>query len=578
AVVGWTWQSRAGQGIRGLARAGHSWACQGRAFVGLPGQGIRGLARAGHSWAGQGRAGYRAFVAGQGQGPFLAVARAGQSWAGQGRAFVGWPGQGIRGLARAGHSWAGQGRAFVGWPGQGSRGLARAGQSWAGQGRAVVGWAGQGSRGLGWAGQSWAGLGWAVVGWAGQSWAGLAAAFFVTYEGIKSLLAGAVPAHMAPVTHMVAASLGETVACLIRVPTEVVKQRAQASPSLHTHHVLLTTLREEGVRGLYRGFGSTVLREHLHEKALMKELSEPKPFIYLPGRKKTEREKARERERLGDMSEGSAEKEANQKASEREMENETHVCVSVCVAVLSPLSEGLALAGWISDQVVSQIYLTWRCLRLDLLELALSQIYLTWRCLRLDLPDLALSQIYLTWRCLRLDLLGLALSQVRSAWPGVVSGKISLNWRCLRLDLPDLALSQVRSTSPGVVSAYVVCVCAAGSQQCSQNSGCWIDAVIRHVASVKNLLRLSRMRSARRETGLRVLRSRTPQNEVHEMERNRSHIGGSGDGVGTHGPWLETLWWAGAGGVGRVELFAGAVAAFVTTPLDVAKTRIMLAK
>ncbi|KAF4093594.1 hypothetical protein AMELA_G00003710 [Ameiurus melas] len=88
-----------------------------------------------------------------------------------------------------------------------------------------------------------------------------AAAFFVTYESTKSLLSGCFSARMAPVTHMLAASLGEIVACLIRVPTEVVKQRTQASPSLHTHHVLLATLREEGVRGLYRGFGSTVLRE-----------------------------------------------------------------------------------------------------------------------------------------------------------------------------------------------------------------------------------------------------------------------------------------------------------------------------
>ncbi|KAK3512753.1 hypothetical protein QTP70_024818 [Hemibagrus guttatus] len=88
-----------------------------------------------------------------------------------------------------------------------------------------------------------------------------AAAFFVTYESTKSVLSGCFSSRMAPVTHMIAASLGEIVACLIRVPTEVVKQRAQASPSLHTHHVLLATLREEGVWGLYRGFGSTVLRE-----------------------------------------------------------------------------------------------------------------------------------------------------------------------------------------------------------------------------------------------------------------------------------------------------------------------------
>ncbi|XP_048029654.1 S-adenosylmethionine mitochondrial carrier protein [Megalobrama amblycephala] len=54
---------------------------------------------------------------------------------------------------------------------------------------------------------------------------------------------------------------GSEVACLIRVPTEVVKQRAQANPSLSTYRVLLNTLQEEGFRGLYRGYGSTVLRE-----------------------------------------------------------------------------------------------------------------------------------------------------------------------------------------------------------------------------------------------------------------------------------------------------------------------------
>uniref|UniRef100_A0AAQ5XF36 Mitochondrial S-adenosylmethionine carrier protein n=1 Tax=Amphiprion ocellaris TaxID=80972 RepID=A0AAQ5XF36_AMPOC len=91
-----------------------------------------------------------------------------------------------------------------------------------------------------------------------------AAAFFVTYDCTKSLLSagGAFAApHVAPITHMLAASLGEIVACLIRVPTEVVKQRTQASPSSTTYNMLLATLREEGVRGLYRGYGSTVLRE-----------------------------------------------------------------------------------------------------------------------------------------------------------------------------------------------------------------------------------------------------------------------------------------------------------------------------
>uniref|UniRef100_A0AAQ6A963 Mitochondrial S-adenosylmethionine carrier protein n=1 Tax=Amphiprion ocellaris TaxID=80972 RepID=A0AAQ6A963_AMPOC len=75
-----------------------------------------------------------------------------------------------------------------------------------------------------------------------------AAAFFVTYDCTKSLLSagGAFAApHVAPITHMLAASLGEIVACLIRVPTEVVKQRTQASPSSTTYNMLLATLREE---------------------------------------------------------------------------------------------------------------------------------------------------------------------------------------------------------------------------------------------------------------------------------------------------------------------------------------------
>uniref|UniRef100_A0A8D0B5F6 Mitochondrial S-adenosylmethionine carrier protein n=1 Tax=Salvator merianae TaxID=96440 RepID=A0A8D0B5F6_SALMN len=52
-----------------------------------------------------------------------------------------------------------------------------------------------------------------------------------------------------------------TVACLIRVPSEVVKQRAQVSPSSSTLRILSNTVYEEGILGLYRGYKSTVLRE-----------------------------------------------------------------------------------------------------------------------------------------------------------------------------------------------------------------------------------------------------------------------------------------------------------------------------
>ncbi|XP_052496358.1 S-adenosylmethionine mitochondrial carrier protein isoform X3 [Budorcas taxicolor] len=96
-----------------------------------------------------------------------------------------------------------------------------------------------------------------------------------------------------PVTHMLAASAGEViprvsdailylpfsvalgsasrppspstlplqVACLIRVPSEVVKQRAQVSASSGTFHIFSNILCQEGIQGLYRGYKSTVLRE-----------------------------------------------------------------------------------------------------------------------------------------------------------------------------------------------------------------------------------------------------------------------------------------------------------------------------
>ncbi|NXF18666.1 SAMC protein, partial [Rhodinocichla rosea] len=88
-----------------------------------------------------------------------------------------------------------------------------------------------------------------------------AAAFFITYENVKSILPHGSSSYLSPATHMVAASLGEVVACLIRVPSEVVKQRAQVSPSSSTLRILSHTLYHEGIQGLYRGYKSTVLRE-----------------------------------------------------------------------------------------------------------------------------------------------------------------------------------------------------------------------------------------------------------------------------------------------------------------------------
>lgn len=59
---------------------------------------------------------------------------------------------------------------------------------------------------------------------------------------------------------MTGALVGEVVACFVRVPVEVVKQRTQARGGTSWFN-LLSTVRSEGVKGLYRGYGTTVARE-----------------------------------------------------------------------------------------------------------------------------------------------------------------------------------------------------------------------------------------------------------------------------------------------------------------------------
>lgn len=105
-----------------------------------------------------------------------------------------------------------------------------------------------------------------------------AAFFFCTYETTKSFLAsrngqGEEERETAwwkgPVTHMIAASAGEVAACAVRVPTEVIKQRAQAGQHGGSSAAALRAiLGQYSTRGfsavwreLYRGWGITVFRE-----------------------------------------------------------------------------------------------------------------------------------------------------------------------------------------------------------------------------------------------------------------------------------------------------------------------------
>lgn len=95
--------------------------------------------------------------------------------------------------------------------------------------------------------------------------------FFLSYESSKKLLLPVYRDFIPNDTlchgavHMTAASAGEIAACSIRVPAEVIKQRAQAShyaTSLEALKSILANTSGEGVfRGLYRGWSTTIMRE-----------------------------------------------------------------------------------------------------------------------------------------------------------------------------------------------------------------------------------------------------------------------------------------------------------------------------
>lgn len=104
-----------------------------------------------------------------------------------------------------------------------------------------------------------------------------AALFFISYEWLKAAQKHAREGDRAfrpfgawsePVEHMIAASAGEVIACAVRVPTEVVKQRTQALQAKSSLAALGAILGKRGTVGwtgvgkeLYRGLGITVMRE-----------------------------------------------------------------------------------------------------------------------------------------------------------------------------------------------------------------------------------------------------------------------------------------------------------------------------
>lgn len=121
--------------------------------------------------------------------------------------------------------------------------------------------------------------------WAGAAGSAPGAAlFFGTYEAMKPAVAelqyqylnlggaGSSSWSSSPaLTHMTAASIGEAAACLVRVPTEVIKSKMQTNAvgsSTLTSTLKLVLSEKDGrafasgiLGGLYRGYGITLMRE-----------------------------------------------------------------------------------------------------------------------------------------------------------------------------------------------------------------------------------------------------------------------------------------------------------------------------
>ncbi|CAL0325167.1 unnamed protein product [Lupinus luteus] len=89
-----------------------------------------------------------------------------------------------------------------------------------------------------------------------------ASALFVgVYEPMKQKLLRVFPENLSAFAHLTAGALGGIAASLIRVPTEVVKQRMQTRQFTSASGAVRYIASKEGFRGLYAGYGSFLLRD-----------------------------------------------------------------------------------------------------------------------------------------------------------------------------------------------------------------------------------------------------------------------------------------------------------------------------
>mmetsp|Transcript_5135 Transcript_5135/g.9710 ORF Transcript_5135/g.9710 Transcript_5135/m.9710 type:complete len:284 (-) Transcript_5135:348-1199(-) len=88
------------------------------------------------------------------------------------------------------------------------------------------------------------------------------ALFFGVYEPVKTSLEHKVPESASVVAHFGAAAAAGVAASLIRVPSEVVKQRMQTGEFRSLFQAASGIVKQQGVRrGLFAGYGSLMLRD-----------------------------------------------------------------------------------------------------------------------------------------------------------------------------------------------------------------------------------------------------------------------------------------------------------------------------
>ncbi|WOL08136.1 S-adenosylmethionine carrier 1, chloroplastic/mitochondrial-like [Canna indica] len=89
-----------------------------------------------------------------------------------------------------------------------------------------------------------------------------ASAIFVgVYEPAKQKLLKVFPENLSAFAHLTAGAIGGAASSIIRVPTEVVKQRMQTGQFTSAPSAVRLIVAKEGFRGLYAGYSSFLLRD-----------------------------------------------------------------------------------------------------------------------------------------------------------------------------------------------------------------------------------------------------------------------------------------------------------------------------